>query len=396
MKLNFPIEPAEKRGSSTPFKSKISATYLVRILIQKVMGMGVLFISCVVFPTFAAIIYFGLVASDVYVSESRFVVKSPDKSSTTALGILLKSTGFGNAGDELFAAQNYVVSRDALKALNRDGAIAQAYGNDRISLLDRFNPVGASDTFEDLYKYYERMVSVEHDTSSSITTLTVRAFTPKDAYRFNRGLLEQSEALVNHLNERGREDLVRYAEAEVAEAKNKARAAALALSAYRNREGVVDPEKQAAVQLQMIAKLQDDLIASKTQLRQLRLVAPENPQIAVLETRVSGLNQEIAEQLDNVAGGRKSLSAAAAQYQRLQLESQFSDRQLASAMASLQEARNEARRKQAYVERIVQPNIPDYPLEPRRLRGILATLVLGLIAWGILTMLLAGIKEHRD
>lgn len=396
MKLNFPIEPAEKRGSSTPFESKISATHLVRILIQKVMGMGVLFISCVVLPTFAAIIYFGLVASDVYVSESRFVVKSPDKSSTTALGILLKSTGFGNAGDQLFAAQNYVVSRDALKALNRDGAIAQAYGNDRISLLDRFNPVGASGTFEDLYKYYERMVSVEHDTSSSITTLTVRAFTPKDAYRFNRGLLEQSEALVNHLNERGREDLVRYAEAEVAEAKNKARAAALALSAYRNREGVVDPEKQAAVQLQMIAKLQDDLIASKTQLRQLRLVAPENPQIAVLETRVSGLNQEIAEQLDNVAGGRKSLSAAAAQYQRLQLESQFSDRQLASAMASLQEARNEARRKQAYVERIVQPNIPDYPLEPRRLRGILATLVLGLIAWGILTMLLAGIKEHRD
>ena len=59
-----------------------------------------------------------------------------------------------------------------------------------------------------------------------------------------------------------------------------------------------------------------------------------------------------------------------------------------------QQARNEAQRKQAYVERIVQPNLPDAPVEPRRLRGILATLLLGLLAYGILRMLLAGVKEH--
>ena len=64
-------------------------------------------------------------------------------------------------------------------------------------------------------------------------------------------------------------------------------------------------------------------------------------------------------------------------------------------MNSLEEARNEARRKQAYVERIVQPSLPDEAQEPRRLRGIFATFVLGLIAWAILTMLLAGIREHH-
>ncbi len=65
-------------------------------------------------------------------------------------------------------------------------------------------------------------------------------------------------------------------------------------------------------------------------------------------------------------------------------------------MSSLQEARNEARRKQAYVERIVQPSLPDYPLEPRRLRGILAALVISFVVWSILSMLLASVKEHQD
>ena len=59
-------------------------------------------------------------------------------------------------------------------------------------------------------------------------------------------------------------------------------------------------------------------------------------------------------------------------------------------------AENEARKKQIYIERIAVPDLTDYPLEPRRLRGIAATLALSLLAWGVATTLLAGIREHRD
>jgi capsular polysaccharide transport system permease protein len=353
-----------------------------------------IFLFAVIIPTILATLYFGVFASDVYISESRFVVRSPDKPATTGLGILLKSTGFGNAGDEIFAAQDFVTSRDALKALNKSNAFSNAYSDSYISIFDRFNAFSSQATFEDLYKYYQKKIKVEHDTTSSITTLTVRAYDPVDAQLFNEKLLEMSEATVNQLNVRGRQDLIRFAQTEVDDAKEKARSAGLALSAYRNREGVVDPEKQAAVQMQMIAKLQDELIATKTQLLQLRSFTPENPQIEVLDAKVSGLSREIDEQVGLVAGDKRSLSSTAAAYQRLALEAQFADRNLASAMASLEEAKNEARRKQAYVERIVEPNLPDDALEPRRLRGIAATFLLGLISWGILRLLTAGIREH--
>lgn len=355
-----------------------------------------LFLLTVVIPTILATLYFGLFASDVYISESRFVVRSPDKQSTSGLGMLLKTTGFASAGDEIYAAQDYVLSRDALQALNSKNAYVRAYTAPSISIFDRFNAFGSGSTFEDLYKYYGKKVKVQQDSTSSIVTLTVDAFTPQDARRINEQLLEMAEAIVNKLNERGRNDLVRFAQQEVEEAKGKSQSAALALSVYRNQEGVVDPEKQATVQLQMISKLQDELIATRTQLRELRAFAPQNPQVAVLNTRVAGLSLEIDEQLGLVAGSNKSLSSRAARYQRLFLESQFADKQLASAMASLQDARNEASRKQAYVERIVSPNLPDDALEPRRLRGIFATLILGLAAWAIISMLVAGMLEHRD
>ena len=364
-------------------------------VVAKLKGLGSLFLITVAIPTVVAILYFGLFGSDVYISESRFVVRSPDKPASTGLGVLLKSTGFSTGGDEIFAAQDYVVSRDALAALDRNKEFEKAYSESNISIFDRFDPIGWSGTFEDLYKYYQKKVYVDHDTTTSITTLTVRAFNAKDAQRFNSQLLEMAEQTVNRLNTRGRRDLVHLAESEVDIAKQKARVAASALAIYRNREGVVDPEKQAAVQLQMISKIQDELIATKTQLRELQKFAPQNPQIEVLDTRAQELSSEIDEQLGKVAGDRKSLSSTAAQYQRLALESQFADKQLASAMASLEDARNEALRKQAYVERIVQPNLPDEALEPRRLRGIFTTFVLGLVVWGLASMLFAGVREHN-
>lgn len=355
-----------------------------------------LFLVTVVIPTLIAILYYGFLASDIYISESKFVVRSPDKPAASGLGVILKSAGFANAGDEIYAAQSFATSRDALRAVNRNGDFKKAYSRPEISVVDRFNPMGLTGTFEDLYKYFQKMIRLQNDSTSSITTLTVRAYTPQDAYKFNHELLEMSEATVNRLNERGRGDLVRYAQSEVDAAKAKAQTAAIALAAYRNQSGTVDPEKQAEAQMQMVSKLQDSLIAAKAELAQLQLYTPENPRIPVVQTQIATIQREMGREMGQVAGSRRSLSAAAVRYQRVALENDFASKQLAAALASLEDARNESQRKQAYVERIVQPNLPDDPLEPRRLRGILATFVLGLVAYGISRMLLAGVKEHAQ
>ncbi|HVF38099.1 MAG TPA: hypothetical protein VNA29_09200 [Sphingomicrobium sp.] len=355
-----------------------------------------LFFMTVVIPTLVATIYFGLLASDVYISQSQFVVRSPDKPATSGLGVLLKSVGFSNAGDEIFITHNFVKSRDALRSLNRNGEVEKSYTRPTISIFNRFNPLGLGGSFEDLYDYYVGKVAIEHDATSSITTLTVKAFDPQDARRMNKDLLDQAEGLVNRLNNRGEVDLLGYAQREAREADIQARQASQALAGFRNRQGIIDPERQATVQLQLVSKLQDELIGARLQLQQIQALAPENPQIPLLRTRIAGLARQIDSELGRVAGGNRSLSASAVQYQRLTLDREYADKRLTAAMASLQEARNEARQKQAYVERIVQPSLPDEAQHPRRLRGIFATLVLALIAYGILSMLLAGIREHKD
>lgn len=354
-----------------------------------------LFSVCVVLPTLAAFVYFAALASDVYVSEARFVVRSPSKVAATTIGQMLGGAGLSGVTEEGNAVVEYLESRAALADADRDGLLTRAYAAKGVSRLDRFGGLLPA-TRERFFDYYLGKVEVEPDATTQVLHLTVSAFDPAEARAINERLLEQSEALVNRLSLRARSDAVAAAEGDARAAQMRARDAAIRLAAYRNRAGIIDPEREAEARLQGIAKLEDELVAVRTQLQQMEAFTPEATQIPFLRTQVATLGREIARRRSNVAGGRNSLSAAAARYQVLLLDSELAAKNLAAALASLQDAHAEARRKRAYVERIAPPNLPDYPIRPRRLGGILAVLVLGLLAWGILTVLLAGVREHRE
>jgi len=365
-------------------------------LVERIKGVNRLFALTVVVPTAIAVAYFGLIASDVYVSESRFVVRSAQRQSqTSVVGALLQGTGLSRAQDDTYPVIDYIQSRDALKELNKRDYIVDAYGNHG-DFLSRFSR-SLDGSFEALWKYYgKHIVTVDLDSTSAIATLQIRSYTADDAANINEKLLEMSERLVNRMNARAAADTVQFAQSQVDVAAAKAKDAAAALATYRDSYTVFDPDRQSALQLQQVTALQAQLFAAQTQLIQLQLIAPQNPQIPVLKTSIATLQQQIEGTTGGVTGGKNSLSNKAAAYARLQLDSQFADKQLASAMAALEGARAEAQRKQLYLERLVQPNTPDIAIEPKRLKSIFEVFALGMIAWGVLSLLLAGVREHHD
>jgi capsular polysaccharide transport system permease protein len=366
------------------------------ILIQRV---NKLFLATVVLPTVLASIYYGVIASDIYISESRFVVRSQERQGTSSLlGFFLEGAGFASSQEDAYTVQDYILSRDAMRLLDEELHLKTAFSDTSIDFIRRFPGLfDWDDSFENFYRYYQKMTGAQFDSVSTITTLTTRAFTADMAWQMNNKLIEQAEELINRLNERGRRDLIHFSFKEVAEAEKKAKVAALALATYRNEKGVIDPEKQSSIPLQQVAKLQEELIATKAQVIQLQKLAIDNPQLPVLQRHARLLEDEIQKETLRIAGaGDKSLAGKAAEYQRLILEKEFADKMLASAMSSLEQARNEAQRQQLYLERISQPSKPDEAMEPRRLKIVLSVFALGMITWGVMTMLIAGIREHHD
>jgi len=358
---------------------------------------NVIFVVVVLVPTLTAVAYYGLIASDVYISESRFVVRSPQRQvQSGVLGSILQSTGFSRSQDDAYSVQDFILSRDALRELDDKLGVLKAYSNRDTDFINRFPGLDWDHSFENFYRYYGKHVGVDYDPVTSISVLSVRAFAATDAQRINDLLLQMAERLVNDLNDRSRQDLIRFAEHEVSVAEDKAKEAALALSAYRSKQSVFEPDKQAALQLEGVAKIQEELLATEAQLAQLQKLSPNNPQIPALTSRAETLRKAMEGEAAKVTGGRGSFSARAPNFERLALEREFADKQLGTALASLETARNEAQRKQLYLERLVQPSLPDKAMEPKRMRSVFTVFVLSLIAWGVIGLLVAAVREHTE
>ncbi|MBN3724965.1 hypothetical protein [Burkholderia sp. Ac-20379] len=377
-------------GNVTPSDSKPTG------LLNRLKKINRICVATVIVPTTLAVLYFGLFASDIYVSESRFVIRSASHQQQTSLvGTLLQGSSLGHSQDDTYPVVDYIESRDALRELNQNDYIANAYSEhgDWISHFNR----SLDDSFEALWRYYgNHIVTVDLDATSGIATLQVRAYSAADAERINTKLLDISERLINRMNDRATNDTLRFAKLRVSDAAARAKNAAAKMASYRNSNTVFDPDKQSALQLQQVTMLQKQLLSARTELIQLQTISPKNPQITVLQTNIASLEQQIKDTTGNVAGGKGSLSDKAATYARLQLDSQFADKQLSAAMAALETAQDDAQRKQLYLERLVQANTPDVATEPKRLKAILEVFALGMILWGVLSLLLAGVREHND
>lgn len=355
-----------------------------------------LFAITVLLPTLSAGVYYGTIASDVFVSESRFLVRNPQRGNQTGLGALLQGTAFSRAQDDTYSVHDYIRSRDALRELDDKLKLRAAFTDPTIDFLNRFPEWDRDDSFEALHRHYQRHVGITYDTVSSISVLRVRAYTAEDAKRMNEMLLEMGERLVNNMNIRSRRDLIEVAEKEVRLAEQRARDAAFALSSFRADRSVLDPDRQGAMQLQGVLKLRDELLLAENQLAQVRQVSPANPQIPSLEQRVRSLEKAIADENARVLGRGTGLVSKSPAYDRLVLDKAFADRQLAAALVALDQARAEAQRKQLYLERLVQPHLPDNAVEPRRIRSVVTVFVLGLVAWGVISLIVAGVREHTD
>jgi capsular polysaccharide transport system permease protein len=125
----------------------------------------------------------------------------------------------------------------------------------------------------------------------------------------------------------------------------------------------------------------------------------ERDAVAFAESEVRSAEADLEKiQAERAALGQRRASAQSSfsEFDRLNLRHELAQRALASALESLESARARAQSQHLYLERIVEPNLPDYPLYPRRLLWFALVAVTSLIAYGIGWLLVAGIREHTS
>jgi capsular polysaccharide transport system permease protein len=336
--------------------------------------------------------YFTAIASYQYTSEARFVVRTPNQPQPSVVASLFE--GASGSESDTFSVHDYVLSRDALQELVKNDNLKELFARPEADFISRFPNFFSRPNFEHLYKYYLNHVDVDYNSTTGLSTLTVDMFRPEDAKLIATALIEASERLVNRLNERARINALKDSLKEVTEAQNKARDIAAQIAAFRNREVMLDPTKQSSSILQGVTDLQAKLTQTRTQIAELTQSSPNSPLLASERRRANAIEAQIDDALKRVAGSDHSMVPKITVYDDLSLQRDFAERALASATTSLERARVDAQRQQLYLDLIVQPNSPDYPAYPRRVRSIAVVFASCLTLYTLARLLIAAAREH--
>lgn len=354
------------------------------------------FLLFVILPTLVAAIYLYGVASDQYESSGDFVVRQAEKGPVPSdMGQMLgMSFGGGSVSSEAHLVADYLQSHEAVARLRKENSLVERFRRPEIDPLSKLRY--ADPKAEQLLKYYRKQVRIQNDPETGISHITVHAFTPADARDIAAKLLLLGEERINALNERTYRDAVSHSESELRRAEEELAQAEIRMTAFRRQAGDIDPKGSGTAQISLVSGMTAELSGARAKLQSIRqAVGTDSPQYRAMAAQVASLEAQVAGQSSRIAGNDSSIANKLGTFENLVVRREAAAKVYAAANGSLEMAKAEATRKQTYLVRVVDVNTPAKSEFPKRGK-ILLTLFFGLaLAYAILKMILAGIREHH-
>lgn len=341
-----------------------------------------------------AVLYFGIVASDRYVSRAELVVKQADQIKMLPDALSMLGLGGSNHQDVLLI-QDYLNSPDLLDKLDKELGIKAHYQNHKI---DYFSRLPDNVSREDFIQYYRDHMTLRLDELSGVLTIELQAFDPAYGQQVVGLMLKESEGFINRLGHQVALEQLAFVEKEVDRAYQRVQDEKAKVLDFQNSHHLLSPESTSTARLSVVSQIESELVQQQAQLKQLQSYMKDKaPAVVSVQARVDALNKQLEQEKARLTGVDKdAMNEITARYMDVQTQAKLAADLYKSGLVSLEQARVEAYRKLKHLLVISQPTLAEDAEYPRRLYNLATIGVLLCLLYGLVVMGLATLREHQD
>lgn len=358
------------------------------------------FALCVAVPTALAGVYMAFIAADQYHSSTAFAVRSIDgKVSGDLLGMFTQGAGGSTTGSDSYMLLDYIRSERMVEAVSKTVDLEQAFARRG---ADFFYAMAPGLPIEDRLEYWENMVKINYDHTSSILNLSVNAFDPQTAQAIADAIIVESERLINDLSLESRNGVLKASQEEVALAETRLSNARVSLRNFRDVTQEADPVEAAKLAAQLVGTLEQQLTQLKTELTAAQTrMATNSPRIRVITTQISSLEKQLEQEKQRFGSGTSGNSQSSdvatriLNYEALETEREFAEKAYTAALSGLEKARIDANNQQRYLATFIQPTLSQMAQYPSRAMNVALVFLACLFAWGVATMAFYNIRDRN-
>lgn len=351
-------------------------------------------------PLVLVAFYFWVIAENQYASVTGFAVRKEEGGAISeTLGGLIQFAG-GSVSSESDILYEFIRSSEIVSAVDRKIDLRAHYAQHWPR--DWAFSVWPDATIEDLTWFWQRVVRISYDKASGLIEVTVLAFDPQTAQLIAQSILDESQNKINALNAQAREDAMRYALADLDVAVERLKTAREAMTNFRTRTQIVDPEADFQGRMGVMNTLQQQLAQSLIELDLLaETTKATDPRIAQAQRRIEVIRERISKERQSFASKVGENGAAGAdfpklfaEYEGLVVDREYAEETYRSALGALDVARANAARQSRYLATYIRPSLPESSEYPRRAVLFWLTALVLVLSWATLALIYYSIRDR--
>lgn len=337
-------------------------------------------------------------AVDQYASTIGFTVHKEDTTAAVdLLGGLSQLSGGGSADTDIL--YEFIQSQDLVASIDKELNLRAAYSKDFDA--DPVFSLKPNATIEDLVEHWGRMVKIIYEPGTGLIELRVLAADPVMARTIATAIFDKSSLMINRLSAIARDDTTRYAREELDLSVDRLKAAREAITSYRSRTQIVDPQADIQGQMGLLNTLQAQLASALIDLDLLRQstregdprIAPAQSRIAVIQARIDDERQKFG--VGGKGPGGEDYATLVAEYERLSVDLEFAEAAYRASLSAYDGALAEAQRKSRYLAAHVEPTLAESSQYPQRPVIMLVAALFLILLWSIIALVYYSVRDRR-
>lgn len=346
-------------------------------------------------PLAVVALYLLFVAREKYESTAAFVIRDASAQKTLGLDLGLLGAAASSDAKDAGIVEAYLTSHAMLEKIDGKFGLLAVYRSGETDPLER---LGEEATREEFLELYLKNLKVVFDEIAGITTLTFRDTSPERARDVLVFMLEESEAFLNRLNADNAEKELAFVRTQMEKSRGELEQRYEKVETFQNDHNLFNPEVQAKSTLELIAVLEARRVEKEAAYREMAAyMRPDAYEMKRKKSELEELERSLEKLRASLSGEEKErLNTLLFQYEKLKGEAQFASEVYKNALIAYETAKVEAGKKAKNLETVVTPHLPQDHVYPKRLRLLLTAALLLALVYGIATLTLAIIKDHRD
>lgn len=333
--------------------------------------------------------------TELYPSSSTILVK--DLKGTSAPSDLMSAllpSASSNMQDSMLL-DKYIKSEEMFQKIDKKFGLQKHYKSDSLDIVERLHSFS---TMKDLLSLYQKRVITNYDERSSTLDITFLHANPVMAQKILNFILLNAGKTLNEYNKKNGTILLDFIKAQELKNKSLLSDAIEKLLAYQNAHKTIDPSVDIEEKSSILGELESTLVQKETKYHSLRqYMNRQSVNLKLLRGEIGSLKAKIREVKSKLAGsGKSELNENLVDFETLKANVEFAKERYKQTLIQLDMAMIQATQNSKNLIVVTQPTLSDFYSYPNKFKSIVTLFLVLLLIYGIVSMIHAIIKDHKD